>query len=88
MWNETHRPSLNSKNVFRTLFQVWNREQQSLLQARQGKTVRLAGDGRYDSPGYSAKFMTYTFMEMETNKILHYVQVQLGEASFARFLEG
>ncbi|XP_040358693.2 uncharacterized protein LOC115313580 [Ixodes scapularis] len=59
---------------------VWIREQQSLLQARQGKTVRLAGDGRYDSPGYSAKFMTYTFMEMETNKILHYVQVQLGES--------
>ena len=31
----------------------------------------LAGDGRCDSPGSSAKFCTYSLMEMEKNKIVH-----------------
>jgi len=31
----------------------------------------LAGDGRCDSPGSSAKFCTYSLMEMEKNYILH-----------------
>ena len=31
----------------------------------------LAGDGRCDSPGSSAKLCTYSLMEMEKNKIVH-----------------
>ena len=31
----------------------------------------LAGGGRYDSPGSSAKFCTYSVMEIESCKILH-----------------
>ena len=31
----------------------------------------LAGDGRCDSPGNSAKFCTYSLMDTGTNKILH-----------------
>ena len=31
----------------------------------------LAGDGRCDSPGSSAKFCTYSLMDTATNKILH-----------------
>ena len=30
----------------------------------------IAGDGRMDSPGYSAKFCTYTAMEYHKKKIL------------------
>ncbi|CAN7942298.1 unnamed protein product, partial [Ixodes hexagonus] len=59
---------------------VWSREQESLLAERRGKRVCLAGDGRFDSPGHSAKYMTYTFMEMRTSKVVYFVQVQLGEA--------
>ncbi|CAN7941229.1 unnamed protein product, partial [Ixodes hexagonus] len=59
---------------------VWDREQRRLLEERRGRRVHLAGDGRFDSPGFSAKYMTYTFMEMETNKVIYFVQVCLGEA--------
>ena len=31
----------------------------------------LAGDGRCDSPGSSAKYCSYSLMEMESHKILH-----------------
>ena len=33
--------------------------------------MAIAGDGRCDSPGASAKFCTYSMMDIETNKILH-----------------
>jgi len=32
--------------------------------------VTLIGDGRCDSPGHSAKYCTYTFMEPESGKIV------------------
>lgn len=48
----------------------------------------MAGDGRFDSPGFSAKYMTYTFMEMDTNQVVYFVQVCLGEASISCFQGG
>lgn len=34
------------------------------------KIIFCIGDGRMDSPGHSAQYCTYTFMENETHKIL------------------
>lgn len=41
--------------------------------------ANLAGDGRCDSPGFSAKYLTYSFMDTSSDKIVHFVQVQVGE---------
>ncbi|XP_064473783.1 uncharacterized protein LOC135388278 isoform X2 [Ornithodoros turicata] len=57
---------------------VWNTESQNTL-AQLGD-VNVLGDGRCDSPGHSAKYLTYTFMDAATSKVLHFVQVQVGEA--------
>ena len=35
------------------------------------KALILAGDGRYDSPGKSAKFCTYSMMDIDSGLILH-----------------
>ncbi|XP_037516619.1 uncharacterized protein LOC119393581 [Rhipicephalus sanguineus] len=59
---------------------VWDTEREAVIESLHGP-VALAGDGRCDSPGFSAKFMTYTFMAIQTSKIIHFVQVQLGENS-------
>ncbi|KAH6920066.1 hypothetical protein HPB50_028946 [Hyalomma asiaticum] len=59
---------------------VWDTQQKALMRSLGGQTA-LAGDGRCDSPGFSAKYMTYSFMDTSTNKIVHFVQVQLGENS-------
>ncbi|XP_071138376.1 uncharacterized protein [Mytilus edulis] len=40
------------------------------------KQVVLGGDGRCDSPGYSAKYGSYTLMDLNTNKILDIQLVQ------------
>ena len=42
-----------------------------LLQTYKDCHLVLAGDGRCDSPGSSAKLCTYSLMDTATNKILH-----------------
>lgn len=45
--------------------------QAELLAKYKDQNVVLAGDGRCDSPGSSAKFCTYSVMEIESGVILH-----------------
>ena len=39
--------------------------------------VILTGDGRCDSPGYSAKFGSYTIIEQQINRVLDFQLVQV-----------
>lgn len=54
------------------------------------KPVSLMGDGRCDSPGFSAKYSTYTIMEEETGAILTYCmkQVQTGKSTASLEVDG
>ena len=45
--------------------------QSKLLDQLRNKDVILSGDGRCDSPGKSAKYCTYSLMDIETGYILH-----------------
>ncbi|KAL1481656.1 hypothetical protein MTO96_034315 [Rhipicephalus appendiculatus] len=60
---------------------VWTTEQAALMETATGRDLHLLGDGRCDSPGHSAKYLTYSLMDAETAKILHFVQVQVGESA-------
>jgi hypothetical protein len=37
------------------------------------RTLQLAGDGRCDSPGFSAKYCTCSLLDMESQHILAFV---------------
>ena len=52
---------------------------------KEGKEVVLAGDGRHDSMGHSAKFGTYTMFCCTAGLIIHVVLVQVGV--FTLFLQ-
>ncbi|KAG0425207.1 hypothetical protein HPB47_027610 [Ixodes persulcatus] len=52
-----------------------------LLEELRGKNLDLAGDGRCDSPGFCAKYCTYTFYEASTKKLIHIEQVQVHETA-------
>lgn len=39
----------------------------------------LSGDGRCDSPGKTAKYCTYTMMDVDSNKILHFENIDKRE---------
>ncbi|XP_040068383.1 uncharacterized protein LOC115314916 [Ixodes scapularis] len=70
--------------------QVWNRKQNELFEQASGRELVLAGDGRSDSPGHSAKYGTYTVVDVSTKKVLHVETVQSNETkgSWAMELEG
>ena len=49
----------------------WAKQQTDILKNTSGRSLLLAGDGRCDSPGFSAKYCTYSLMDTETNLIVH-----------------
>ena len=58
----------------------------SLLQAKlldkiksTNRTLQLAGDGRCDSPGFSAKYCTYSLLDMESQHIPTFVTIKVTE---------
>ncbi|CAC5398257.1 unnamed protein product [Mytilus coruscus] len=64
-------------------------QQADLLTSLQGpdKQVVLGGDGRCDSPGYSAKYGSYTLMDLNTNKILDIQLVQSNKVKGSTHME-
>ncbi|XP_042149475.1 uncharacterized protein LOC120848823 [Ixodes scapularis] len=59
--------------------EVWRDEQEKLMEELRDQPLDLAGDGRCDSPGFSAKYLTYSLHVPSVNKILHFEQIQVGE---------
>ena len=59
------------------VFSVWEESQQKLFQASEGKTLVLGGDARKDSPGHSAKYGSYTLMDLGSNKIVDTQLIQV-----------
>nr|XP_034334865.1 uncharacterized protein LOC117692019 [Crassostrea gigas] len=69
---------------------TWDFEQSQLLtEIKDGASqdVVVGGDARCDSPGYSAKYGTYTIMDLERNKILDFQLVQSNEVKGSSHME-
>ncbi|XP_063436361.1 uncharacterized protein LOC134717799 [Mytilus trossulus] len=62
-------------------------QREVVLQQLQGKQLVLGGDGRCDSPGYSAKYCTYTFMDTLTGVIPDFSLVQVNETTSSTEME-
>ena len=58
---------------------IWLRDQEKLLSTLKKNKVKLqvGGDGRADSPGHSAKYGTYSLIELSCNKIVDFQLVQV-----------
>ena len=58
---------------------TWERNQFSLFQSIkvQNRNLVLSEDGRADSPGHSAKFRSYTAIEMSCNMVVDFKLVQV-----------
>ena len=59
----------------------WAEHQSEVLACQAGKDLVVCGDARYDSPGCSAKFCSYTILDMVSNLILHTETVTKAEVS-------
>ena len=71
---------------------MWVNHQSSLLQSisSQSRNLFLSGDGRADSPGHSAKFGSYTVIDVFYNKVVDFklVQVSMHTAAITLILDG
>ncbi|XP_041427106.1 uncharacterized protein LOC121396333 [Xenopus laevis] len=65
----------------------WQQEQRRLHDAFSGIKLCLAGDGQCDSPGYSVKYCVYSFMEVDTKRIVDFEVVQVTEAKTSAAME-
>lgn len=61
------------------IYSVWQNQQSTLLSQlkESGKKLIVGGDGRTDSPGHSAKFGSYTVIELECHAVLDIQLVQV-----------
>jgi hypothetical protein len=57
--------------------ETWDAHQSELIATAQGKRLTLGGDARCDSPGYSAKYSSYSLMDLEKNKVLDVQLIQV-----------
>uniref|UniRef100_A0A803J2M4 THAP-type domain-containing protein n=1 Tax=Xenopus tropicalis TaxID=8364 RepID=A0A803J2M4_XENTR len=74
--------------LFPAIDLAWIKEQELLKEEIADKAVVLAGDGQFDSPGYSAKYCTYTMMDIMTKKILHFTIEQIFPGQSSGQMEG
>ena len=54
---------------------------------KQAKSIDLSGDGRCDSLGRNAKYLTYSFMDKSTNKFGEFSLTQVTEAGNSNRME-
>ena len=61
------------------VIQQWKGHQQDLLNSflEKDNGLILTGDGRCDSPGYSAKFGSFTLTEQKINRVVDFQLVQV-----------
>ena len=70
----------------------WQQEQEALIEdmlARvdRGKEIKIAGDGQCDSPGFSAKYCTYSLMDQQNGKIVNFNVKQVTECTSSVAME-
>ncbi|XP_011407083.1 PREDICTED: uncharacterized protein LOC100633273 [Amphimedon queenslandica] len=81
--------SRQMKYLRQAVSNVWKEHQNSMLTVLQveKKPLILGGDGRCDSPGFSTKNGSYTFLEIEHNVVLNIELVQSNEVSGSTNME-
>ena len=73
--------------LFPVINEVWEREQNAIFAALEGKELWLSGDGRCDSPGHSAKYGTYTMIDQQSDEIIDFQVVQVSEVTSSNAME-
>lgn len=77
-----------NKHLFPVINERWQQEKASVLtDLLDRESVTLLGDGRCDSPGYSAKYGTYTLMDEETKKIVDFEVSHVKQTTSSQAME-
>ncbi|XP_013411059.1 uncharacterized protein LOC106174182 [Lingula anatina] len=78
---------IQSAYLIPTIYRMWQDSQQELINERRNTSLTLGGDARCDTPGYSAKYGSYTMMDVKANKVLDVQLVQCNEVKGSTHME-
>ena len=67
--------------------EFWNEEQNKVIREISNRPIKFSGDGRCDSPGHNAKYLTYSLADQETRKITTLSITQVTEAGNSNRME-
>ena len=81
VFGERYFYRLQKEYLYPVVHTNYVRQQEAVIEYLRGNQLHLSGDGRCDSPGYSAKYGTYSLMDSATDLILDYSLVQVSEVS-------
>jgi hypothetical protein len=79
--------SLQKDIAIPAIDRFYNLQRNVILQQLNGIELIPSGDGRCDSPGFSAKYCTYTFMDTATGVIPDFSLVQVSETTSSPVME-
>ncbi len=65
-----HSYNIQDKYLFPVVHSVYTQQKEALIAALLEEPVTLVGDGRCDSPGFSAKYGTYNIMEISVGAVV------------------
>ena len=80
---------VQDKYVIPVVHNSWHNHQKQVLKdiKNQKTPLNVAGDGRCDSPGHSAKYGTYSLMDESSGKVVDFSLVQVTEVSSSNAME-
>lgn len=73
--------------IFKAIDHSWQENNGNVIKELSGKPLFLLGDGQCDSPGFSAKYSTYTFMDLFYKKIVDFELVQVSQTTSSVAME-
>ena len=81
--------TLRDKYVFPVIDTHWEKEQTRVINTLKDRVdpVTLAGDGRCDSPGHSAKYGTYTMLDVVSDQVVDFKVVSVCEVKNSNAME-
>ena len=69
VFSERYFYKLQKEYLYPVVHTNYTRQQEAVVEYLRGEQLHLSGDGRCDSPGYSAKYGTYSLMDSATDLI-------------------
>ena len=73
--------------LFPAIDYVYEVQKKSIVEKLQNETLTAAGDGRFDSPRFSAKYGTYTIMDINSKVIIDFYIVHVSNAGSSQGME-
>ncbi|XP_077347750.1 uncharacterized protein LOC143996532 [Lithobates pipiens] len=73
--------------IYPSIDYSWNQNCLNVKEELTGTPLFLIGDGQCDSPGFCAKYTTYTFMDIYSKKIVDFELVQVSQTTSSVAME-